>query len=71
MFFVIGLTMAVVQGGYVRRLPEHKIKPTAALVSTLVTAYSGTGVFSSTITNRSLCRLQFCAVYVFYFVFML
>jgi hypothetical protein len=41
MFFVIGLTMAVVQGGYVRRLPEHKIKPTAVLVSTLVTAYSG------------------------------
>ncbi|KDR23002.1 major facilitator superfamily domain-containing protein 10 [Zootermopsis nevadensis] len=31
MFFVIGLTMAVMQGGYVRRLPEHKIKPTAVL----------------------------------------
>ena len=34
MFFVIGLTMAVVQGGYVRRLPEHKIRPTAVMVST-------------------------------------
>jgi hypothetical protein len=26
--------MAVMQGGYVRRLPEHKIKPTAVMVST-------------------------------------
>ena len=34
MFFVIGLVMAVMQGGYVRHLPEHKIKPTAVMVST-------------------------------------
>jgi hypothetical protein len=47
MFFVIGLTMAIMQGGYVRRLPEHKIKPTAVLVSTLVTACSSSGVNSS------------------------
>lgn len=44
---MIGLTMAVMQGGYVRRLPEHKIKPTAVLVSTLLTACSATGAFSS------------------------
>nr|CAD7407964.1 unnamed protein product [Timema poppensis] len=31
MFFAIGVTMALMQGGYVRRLPEHKIRPTAVL----------------------------------------
>lgn len=25
----VGLVMAIMQGGYVRRLPEHRIKPTA------------------------------------------
>lgn len=29
MFFVIGLIMAVIQGGYVRRLPPNKTKSTA------------------------------------------
>lgn len=29
MFFVIGLIMAVIQGGYVRRLPQNKTKSTA------------------------------------------
>jgi hypothetical protein len=46
MFFVIGLTMAIMQGGYVRRLPEHKIKPTAVLVSTPTNACSPIGVNS-------------------------
>lgn len=36
MFFVIGLVMAVMQGGYVRHLPEHKIKPTAVMGLLLV-----------------------------------
>jgi hypothetical protein len=41
------------QGGYVRRLPEHKIKPTAVLVSTLVTACWSIGVkCSCNNTNR-------------------
>lgn len=31
MFFAIGLIMAVLQGGFVRKLPEHKIKPVAVL----------------------------------------
>ncbi|XP_045482243.1 major facilitator superfamily domain-containing protein 10 [Harmonia axyridis] len=31
MFFSIGLTMAVIQGGYVRRIPKDKIKKTATL----------------------------------------
>lgn len=31
MFFGIGLTMALLQGGYVRKLPENKTKPTAVL----------------------------------------
>ncbi|KAJ8936494.1 hypothetical protein NQ314_012358 [Rhamnusium bicolor] len=31
MFFVIGLTMALMQGGYVRRIPQNKIKSTAVL----------------------------------------
>nr|CAD7261901.1 unnamed protein product [Timema shepardi] len=31
MFFAIGVTMALMQGGYIRRLPEHKIRPTAVL----------------------------------------
>jgi MFS family permease len=29
MFFAIGITMALVQGGYVRRVPPNKIRPTA------------------------------------------
>ncbi|RZC42263.1 major facilitator superfamily domain-containing protein 10, partial [Asbolus verrucosus] len=29
MFFSIGITMALMQGGYVRRIPPHKIKSTA------------------------------------------
>ncbi|KAG5867668.1 hypothetical protein JTB14_034122 [Gonioctena quinquepunctata] len=29
MFFIIGLTMAVIQGGYVRRIPQAKVKSTA------------------------------------------
>lgn len=33
MFFGIGLTMALLQGGYVRKLPENKTKPTAVLVT--------------------------------------
>lgn len=31
MFFVIGLTMALMQGGYVRRIPQSKIKKTAII----------------------------------------
>lgn len=29
MFFSIGVTMALMQGGYVRRIPPQKIRPTA------------------------------------------
>lgn len=29
MFFTIGIVMAVMQGGYVRRIPQNKIKSTA------------------------------------------
>ncbi|XP_069678916.1 major facilitator superfamily domain-containing protein 10 [Periplaneta americana] len=50
MFFVIGLTMAVMQGGYVRRLPEHKIKPTAVLgLLLIVPAFICVGLASSPI----------------------
>lgn len=33
MFFAIGFVMAMLQGTYVRRLPKHRVKPTATLVS--------------------------------------
>lgn len=50
MFFVIGLTMAVMQGGYVRRLPEHKIKPTAVMgLLLIVPSFICVGLASSPI----------------------
>ncbi|XP_049960530.1 major facilitator superfamily domain-containing protein 10 [Schistocerca serialis cubense] len=50
MFFVIGLTMAVMQGSYVRKLPEHKIKPTAVLgLLLIVPAFIVTGLATSVI----------------------
>jgi len=60
MFFVIGLMMAVVQGGYVRHLPEHKIKPTAVMVSTW---YLHAQVLES-------CILHFPYIYIFLFLFL-
>ncbi|XP_018331512.1 major facilitator superfamily domain-containing protein 10 isoform X2 [Agrilus planipennis] len=36
MFFAIGLIMAILQGGYVRRLPPNKVKPTAILGLSLI-----------------------------------
>ncbi|KAJ9578740.1 hypothetical protein L9F63_005029, partial [Diploptera punctata] len=50
MFFVIGLTMALMQGSYVRRLPEHKIKHTAVLgLLLIVPAFICVGLASSPI----------------------
>nr|CAD7198694.1 unnamed protein product [Timema douglasi] len=48
MFFAIGVTMALMQGGYVRRLPEHKIRPTAVLgLFLIVPSYVCVGLASS------------------------